>query len=169
MAFFEMVMYIDCYGLTPKRVYATWMMIVLIMIFFTIILKQFINKISAVSTSIWITVVMFSMLALSNVEGVIARYNISKFLDGTFDSIDVDAVADMGDAAIPELVYLFEELREMDKSDENTGVYTAYMETGFVLEDKALEYNNEAKDIMSYTIPYYKAITSLEDAGFMDF
>jgi len=165
----KMVMYIDCYGLTPKRVYATWMMIVLIMIFFTIILKQFIAKLSAVSTSIWITVVMFSMLALSNVEGVIARYNISKFLDGTFNSIDVDAVADMGDAAIPELVYLFEELKKMDKSDENTGVYTAYMETGFVLEDKALEYNNEAKDIMSYTIPYYKAINSLEDAGFMNF
>ena len=57
----------------------------------------------------------------------------------------------------------------MDKSDESTGVYTAYMETVFILQDKALEYNNEARDIMGYTIPYYKAITSLEDAGFMDF
>ena len=115
------------------------------------------------------TQVMFAVLALSNVEGMIARYNISKFLDGTFNSIDVDAVADMGDAAIPELVYLFEELKKMDKSDESTGVYTAYMETVFILQDKALEYNNEARDIMGYTIPYYKAITSLEDAGFMDF
>lgn len=165
----KMVMYIDCYGLTQKRVYATWLMLVLAIIFFIMILKQFVAKLSVVSTSIWVAVVMFAVLALSNVEGLIARYNIDKFLEGKYHSVDVYALADMGDAAIPELVYLMDELEDMKPLKENVDAYATYIHTEFVLEDKALEYNNEAREVMDYTIPYYKAINALDDAGYMDF
>lgn len=165
----KMAMYINCYGLTQKRVYSTWFMVLLAMIFVIIIVKQFVKKISAVALSVWVTIGMFTVLAFSNVEGFIARYNINQYLSGEMENLDMEALDKLGDAAVPEVVYLIEEL---DKSDETNGILkpnTVYSDMQLFLEEAALEYNNEPREIMGYTLPYYKAIAALENAGFMEF
>ena len=53
---------------------------------------------------------MFGLLALSNVDGFIVRYNVGRYLEGSLDTVDVFTMAELGDAAVPELVYLIEEL-----------------------------------------------------------
>ena len=117
----KMVLYIDSYGLTPKRVYSSWFMIVLAIIFVIAMVKQFAVKLNAVAVSATVVVVAFGILALSNVDGLIARYNVDRYLEGSLETVDVWAMKDLGDAAVPELVYLYNEL---DKRGAGEVYYT---------------------------------------------
>ncbi len=161
----KMVLYIDSYGLTPKRVYSSWLMLVLAVIFLVLIIKQFAKKLQAVAVSFAVVVVMFSALALSNVDGLIARYNVQQYLEGDLESVDVWALWELGDAAVPELVYLLEELEDRGAVGTDSYASSLYDRTQSVLEDIALDYDNEDRQVMSYTIPYLKAKEALEDAG----
>ncbi len=106
----KMVMYIHCYGLTTKRVYATWLMIVLAIVFLLIALSRFIKRVKVASVCAAILVTAFTLLSLCNVESVIARYNVDRFLDGSLPSVDLAALEDLGDTAIPELIRLAQHL-----------------------------------------------------------
>jgi len=99
----KMVLYIDRYGLTRMRVYPFWFMVLLAVVFIIILIKQFYPRLQAVAVSMAITVVMFTALSVCNVDGIIASYNVSRYIDGTLDEIDVVSLAKMGDAAVPAL------------------------------------------------------------------
>lgn len=159
----KMVMYIDCYGLTQKRVYSTWLMIVLALIFIFIAIKQFVPKIKVVALSLSILVVMFGALSLSNVDRIIAKYNVDRYIEGSIEEFDVDATVELGDAAIPELVRLQQDLKP--KVQQNEATYeqkaTYYMISDQLSNIKSLR-ENEDKDIFSYTLPYIEAQNALE-------
>ncbi len=102
----KMVMYIQCYGLTQKRIYATWFMAVLALIFIAVALSRFISKIKIAAVSSAILVIAFAGLSLCNVDSIIAKYNVDRYLDGTLPTVDVAALSDLGDAAVPDMVRL---------------------------------------------------------------
>lgn len=174
----KMIMYIDCYGLTPKRVYASWMILVLAVVFLLIIVKQFVSKLRLIALSLAVLVVLFSALALSNVDTIIAGYNVDRYLDGTLDTVDIDAMHELGDAAIPELVRL---ANILDKNN-NTDIATAkldeksdklYYDLVTLLRDEAAQLrvaddNNEGKDIWSFTVPSTKAEQALRSTTLLD-
>ncbi len=161
----KMVLYIDSYGLTQKRVYSSWLMIVLAILFVVAVIKQFVKNLNAVAVSMAVVVVAFGILALSNVDGLIARYNVDRYLEGSLETVDVWAMRDLGDAAVPEMTKLLEELENRTGYDENGNSYEyLYDRTKGVLEDIALGYDNENRQVMSYTIPYLKAKEALRDA-----
>ena len=159
----KMVMYIDCYGLTQKRVYSTWLMIVLALIFIFIAIKQFVPKIKVVALSLSILVVMFGELSLSNVDRIIAKYNVDRYIEGSIEEFDVDATVELGDAAIPELVRLQQDLKPKVQQNEATYEQKA---TYYMISDKLSSIKrireNEDKDIFSYTLPYIEAQNALE-------
>lgn len=102
----KMVMYIKCYGLTQKRIYATWFMAVLALIFIAVALSRFIPKIKIAAVSSAIVVIAFSALSLCNVDSIIAKYNVDRYLDGSLKTVDVVALSNLGDAAVPDMVRL---------------------------------------------------------------
>ena len=162
----KMVLYIDSYGLTQKRVYSSWLMVVLAILFVVAVVKQFVKKLNAVAVSMAVVVVAFGILALSNVDGLIARYNVDRYLEGSLETVDVWAMRGLGDAAVPELTRLLEELEDKVTADKNGSDYEfLYGRTEGVLEDIALEYDNQNRQVMSYTIPYLRAKDALDDAG----
>ncbi len=164
----KMALYIESYGLTQKRVYSSWLMMVLAILFVVAVVKQFVNKLNAVAVSCAVVVVMFAGLSLSNVDGLIARYNVDRYLEGSLETVDVWAMRDLGDAAVPEMVRLLEELESRgvtDASRRYSEEYDLYFRTLRVLEDVVLEYINDDRQIMSYTIPYLRAKDALEDRG----
>lgn len=154
----KMVMYIDIYGLTQKRVYATWLMAVLAIIFILIALKQFIPKLNAAAASIFVCVVLFAVLSLSNVDALIARYNVNRYINGSLESVDVDALEDLGDAAIPEMVRLAEVLEDTDDKE-------LYEDVNNKLFKAAARFENDDKGIWSYTLPYIRAEKALKNMG----
>lgn len=164
----KMSLYIESYGLTQKRVYSSWLMIVLALLFVVAVVKQFAKKLNAVALSCAVVVVMFAGLSLSNVDGQIARYNVDRYLEGSLETVDVWAMRDLGDAAVPEMVRLIDELKARgvtDPAQRYSEEYDLYSRTLGVLEDVVLDYINDDRQIMTYTIPYLRAKDALEDRG----
>lgn len=113
----KMMMYIDCYGLTPKRVQASWFMLMLAAVFVLVMVGQFFKKLKLIPVGLAVCVTLYTVLALSGIDGYIARYNVDRYLNGTLDDVDIAAMEDLGDAAIPHLVYLVEELDKQNGTD----------------------------------------------------
>ncbi|MBR6514591.1 MAG: DUF4173 domain-containing protein [Clostridia bacterium] len=158
----KLSMYIGIYGLTPLRVYAAWLEIVLALIFILVILKQFIPKFNLIISSFAVLVLCFALLCVGNVEGFIANYNVDRYLNDKRGSVDVELLRDLGDAAVPALIRL-------EKGTENNNKYI-YMRVNHDNVAKTLDGMAERMlerekdmDIFSYTLPTYRAKALLKD------
>ncbi len=168
----KMVMYIDCYGLTQKRVYATWFMAVLAILFLFVILHQFFPKFKLLPIGMIACVVLYAVLGFSGVDSFIARYNIDRYLSGSLKTVDVQALEELGDSAVPELVHLIEVLDErlaLDIADYNSDDYF-FTEEGLLYQQVAqVLYTNATADkntdLFAFTIPRARAKTALKRAG----
>ncbi len=167
----KMAMYIDSYGLTRKRVYATWFMIVLAIVFILIIIKQFVYKIKLMPTSIAVLVVCFALLSLGNTDALIARYNIDRYLNGTLKTVDIYALHALGEGAIPEYVRLAEELDERNGTDISSDDLVEpeedemYYGLSLSLREEAYRLEAEENGIFSYTLSKIRAKAALKRAG----
>ncbi|MDR3053624.1 MAG: DUF4173 domain-containing protein [Coriobacteriales bacterium] len=98
----KMLLYIGSYGLTRLRVYTTWFMLFLLLVF-VVLLIWHLRPFNAGKPLVIITVVCALCLFLVNTDGLIARYNVQRYLDGQAQTIDVPALAYLSDAALPAL------------------------------------------------------------------
>ncbi len=161
----KMMMYIKCYGLTPLRVYATWFILVLSVIFVIVIIRQFIKRFKIIAISFVACVVLFGALALSGIDSQIAKYNVEHFLAGELTSIDIGAMEELGDSAVPHMVRLSKALEKKiayDAGDEET-VYINKQVSDYLLR-MAKKYDND-NGILALTIPRERAKSALESAG----
>lgn len=157
----KMFMYINYYGLTQLRVYSTWFMGVIAMIFIIIILKQFIPKFKALVTSFIMCVVLFGALGILNVDSFIANYNVDHYLSGDLEEIDIEMLKDLKDPAIPAMAKLYETLNEMDDLSETDQKHRNTLE--YVLTERARIRENYPAPLWSQNLPYYKAKEVLKD------
>lgn len=177
----KMVMYIDCYGLTPKRVYASWFMVLLALVFIIITVKQFVKRLKVIIACVGVSVVMLAVLSLSNVDGIIARYNVDRYLDGSLKTVDVGALYDLGDSATPELVRLANELderlgtdisisleQEKDTDYSGDSERLVYCDVTDYLKRSASRFELENNGIFSYTLQKYRAEKALKSIGALD-
>lgn len=165
----KMVMYIDCYGLTPKRVYATWFMLMLAAVFVLVIVRQFAQKLKLIALSVAVCITMFAGLALAGVDGIIASYNVDRYLAGTLESVDLEAMEELGDAAIPELVRLAQHMDRQNGTDIATFTehdlqdgddYSAVAAALYLMADE-----REEPTLFGFTLPQAKATAALREAG----
>lgn len=166
----KMIMYINCYGLTPKRVYATWLMLVLAITFIIIIVKQFVPKLNALAASLAVGIVMFAVLSLSNTDGLIARYNVERYIEGSLETVDMDAMDELGIAAIPELVHLAEFLDEKNGTDiaDAPGIQSEddlYGRLACALRNEAEYMETHEKEFFDFSVPYVRAENALRKIG----
>lgn len=96
----KMIMYINRYGLTALRLYTSWFMLLIGIIFVLVIMKQFrfdmkLSKHIAVAFTL-----MFAILCFSRPDAVIARYNIEMYSSGALEELDTDAILDLSDDAL---------------------------------------------------------------------
>lgn len=149
----KLVMYIDYYGLTQKRIYAMWLMLVIGIVFLIIALGQFFSKMKIVALSLTVAITMFAGLCLCNVNAITAQYNTDRFLDGTLETLDVAAMEDLGDSAIPSLV-------RVAKITNNTQLK---IDIDVVLCKKAVELREEKFSIFSFSVPSMLAKSAMKD------
>jgi hypothetical protein len=102
----KMAMYIESYGLTQLRVYTTWFMMVLLALFTVIFIRQF-KKFNGTKAAAVCFTVLFMMLSFGNVDGMIAKYNIERYTEGTLAALDVEALDRLSGAAAPYLRELY--------------------------------------------------------------
>lgn len=104
----KMGLYIHYYGLTQLRVYTTWFMALLLFMFVIVALRQFL-KFNGSKIVIIGFVLSFLVLTYGNVDGMIAKYNIDRYREGTLLSVDTQALMDLSDGAVPHMVALYHE------------------------------------------------------------
>jgi len=106
------------------------------------------------------------LLGSLNVNSIVAYYNYEAYKNGTLDSIDVDAIYDLGDEGIPYLVKLADDDDAMvSRIAENRlefavkyDYYDFYYENGsYVLGEKYYD------DIGEYSIARASAYEALEE------
>ncbi len=105
----KMLMYISNYGLTQLRVYTTWFMILMGMIFIFVIIRQISSKFNISLASAAAIIAMTAVLCFSNIDSIIAKYNVDAYLSGKLDTVDIYAMYDLSDAAVPYVIPLTED------------------------------------------------------------
>ena len=166
----KMILYIGTYGLTQKRVYASWAMLVLAVIFIAVLLRQIFRRFPTAPTVLIATVALFALIALPNVDGVIASYNVNHYLSGDLTEMDVYALEDLGVSAVPAAIKLEKELSQRNTPDkltdeERTILYqtSAYLNAITVDLRVREEKQNGVERIFSFSIPTARARALLEE------
>jgi hypothetical protein len=151
----KMMLYIDAYGMTQNRILATWMILLLAVIFILSLLHVFCKKFP-LAIGVFITCALFLLiLFLPNVDGMIADYNVDAYLSGDLSSVDVEALQDLDLAAVPALSRLEEHLQSQEVLDKNSALLLE--ETTAQLDRLAEQSNNADDDIFDFNLPLSRA------------
>ena len=120
----KMLLYIDQYGLTLSRVYASWFMILLSVFFLILILKQFLPKFNGILAGLLAFVLLFGGLCLCNADARVAEYNLERYLaetDRDPDDLDLDMFRfELSDAAVIAVDEVYDRMtkEEQAKADD---------------------------------------------------
>lgn len=123
----KMVMYINAYGLTELRLYTSWFMVLLAIVFVMIIIKQFRYDMKFAKHLCVIFTLMFGLLCFSRPEAIIAKYNIEMYRSGQLEELDTDAILHMSDDGL--LVALEED--EVTADEVNEVKYRLYQRDSY--------------------------------------
>lgn len=152
----KLIMYIEYYGLTQKRIYAMWLMLVIGITFIIIALGQFLSKIKIVALSMTVSIVMFAGLCLCNVNAITAQYNTDRYLNGTLEAMDLEVMDELGDSAIPSLVKVVKTLDAEKNPELKIGI-------DLILRKKAIELRDEKFSIFRLSVPSARAKKAMKD------
>lgn len=88
----KMCMYIDVYGMTQLRVYTSWFMVLLIIGFGAVLVRQFVPKLNLGGIAATAFVIMFGFLCFSRPDALMIRYNADRYLAGTLEEFDTSVM-----------------------------------------------------------------------------
>lgn len=142
----KLIMYIQYYGLTQKRIYAMWAMVLIAIVFSVIALGQFVSKFRIIALSVTITVVMFGALGLCNVNAITANYNANRYLSGTLQTIDTKEMERLGDSAVPALVEIAQNMDAEQNPDLKLSV-------DMILHDAAVKLEQKKGCLFQWNLP----------------
>ncbi len=95
----KMLLYIGKYGLTRLRLYTSWFMVLLAVIFVTLAVRAFVRKLPTAKIITAAFTVLFGALCFTRPDALITEYNIQKYLDGEHESLDVRTLSALSDDA----------------------------------------------------------------------
>lgn len=155
----KMVLYIRVYGLTHRRVYASWFMLLLAAGFLIVLIKQIFPRVNAVCALLAVFVLFFGVLALSDTNGRIAQYNVDRYINGTLAMPGIGELQTLsnecGDSAIPEIARLSLAVRDRPEcSDTQKAADT-------VLADWL---DADTPDLLEMTLPRLRARRAAKNA-----
>ena len=157
----KMLLYIDSYGLTQKRVYASLLMLLLAACFLAVLVAQFVKKLRPLPVILVLCLIFFGLGVLPNVDGMIADYNVDAYLAGDLPDVDVETLASYGEASVPALCRLHEHMDSLDAPTD--GERALLKETESALAEFAAAFEEEEASFFSFNFPRARARTLLRD------
>ena len=159
----KMMLYIDSYGLTQKRVYASWLMLLLAAVFVLVIVRQFVRRMPLAGSIAVCCILFFALIALPNIDGMIATYNVDAYLSGDLPTVDVESISDYGVSSVPALCDLEDALEERtDRTEDETVLLT---HTSAALAMIADDLGEREYTVWSFSFPESRARRLLQDRG----
>jgi len=102
----KMALYIGQSGLTRLRVYTMWFMVVMFIVF-ALVCVWHIRPFRAGTPVVLVVVGAMLVLMWANTDGLIASYNVDRYLSGATQKIDVDYLSQsLSVASVPALAHL---------------------------------------------------------------
>lgn len=92
----KMFLYVDTYGMTHKRTYATWLMLLLAVFFVAVLLRQIWARMNLTGTLLAVSLVFLVAVSVVNVDSLIMQYNVNAALDGNLRTMQGDVCEDCG-------------------------------------------------------------------------
>ncbi len=102
----KMAMYIGSYGLTRLRVLTEVIMVFLGMATVLVCLWLFVPKIPYMKAVLLIALAMGAAVVWTDVDTMVARYNVQAYQSGKLDSVDVDYLETLSAGAVPYIAQL---------------------------------------------------------------
>ncbi len=164
----KMVLYINAYGMTVLRITTSAFMLFLAIVFISVILKIFIKKINFVKTALIAASLIVLTLGITNVNSVCAKYNYEAYISQRLETIDINALYNLGDEGIPYIVKLARSENTEIAEEAEEYLIEAYIQDYFndmrdinYLTVEDLKQNRKYKGLESFSIPKSKAYNSL--------
>lgn len=165
----KMILYVDTYGLTQKRVYSTWLMLLLAAAFIAVPVKQAWHKMNLVGTLLCVFLVFFLAISLVNVDSLIVNYNVDACLDGNVRTMESNKAGDSSDVlydagasgVLPALRFM-----EETAGSDDPAILDIRVKTEKYLQKQAATLSGQSfweKNFVSL-----KAEHALRDAAYMD-
>ncbi len=96
----KMLLYVETYGLSHKRVYATWLMLLLAVAFAAVLLRQLWTRLNLTGTLLAVFLAFFLAITLAPTDALIVQYNTDLALDGNLYAMQGDVCEDSGAAGV---------------------------------------------------------------------
>ncbi len=162
----KMILYVDTYGMSHKRIYATWLMVLLAVAFVAVILRQLWVRMNLTGTLVAVSLAFFLMLALIPVDALIVRYNVNAALDGNLRTMQGDVCMDSGMAGVLPALDFMEKIEDADLSKYDADQLEAVrISTDTYLYRMADEL--DAMDWHEHNITTLRAKAALEKTGYI--
>ncbi len=152
IALSKMFMYIDAYGLSPLRIYTTWFMVLLALLFVYILIKQFSGRFNLFRTFTISFIIMFALLVFADTDAITAKYNVERYTSGVSDSVDIYMMYDLSDSAVKYIIPLAN-----DKNPEIAQKAKEY------LNNKKLEFDISENSFVNFNIATCRAKKAVEE------
>jgi hypothetical protein len=140
-----MALYINELGLTPLRVYVSWFMIALAILFVLIIALQIIKKLNIFKITTITFTIMLGMLLFVNVDSLIANYNVDCYLSKKHSEFDVTIMDKLSSAGVKAALRLENVENETYKQQIK----------GYLQQQKNYIYDEMYKSSYIYNIKYF--------------
>lgn len=121
----KMLLYVDTYGMTHKRTYATWLMLLLAVCFVAVILRQMLARMNLTGTLLAIFLVFFLAISVVNVDSLIMKYNVNAALDGNLRTMQGEVLTDCGYSGVLAALDFMEATADPDYTPADPEEYSA--------------------------------------------
>ena len=102
----KMGLYVHRYGMTRLRILTSVFMVFLAVVFVAVGLRLFVRRVPYMKVAVLTAGVLTVAMSFANVDRVVAAYNVDAYQTGKLDTIDMDTLSEMSDAAVPYLLEL---------------------------------------------------------------
>ncbi len=96
----KMILYVDTYGMTHRRIYATWFMLLLAVSFVIFLVRQVWTRLNLTGSLVAAALAFFLVLSLVPVDSLIVRYNVNAALDGNLRTMQGSVCRDSDTAGV---------------------------------------------------------------------
>ena len=166
----KMFLYISSFGMTRLRIQTSAFMVFLAVVFISLIIRLYLPKVRVIRTAFVTSAVVLIALGVGNVNSIVADYNYKAYKNGTLESVDIDAIYDLGHEGVPYLIKLAQDENLLVSDEAHEYLYGILADGGYDMkvttdsDGYSVTYKkNRNMGLADFSIPEYRANKALTE------
>lgn len=166
----KMFLYISSFGMTRLRIQTSAFMVFLAVVFISLIIRLYLPKVRVIRTAFVTSAVVLIAFGVGNVNSIVADYNYKAYKNGTLESVDIDAIYDLGHEGVPYLIKLAQDENLLVSDEAHEYLYGILADGGYdmkVTTDSdgysVTHKKNRNMGLADFSIPEYRANKALTE------